>query len=162
MQVNFFFDLAHLPTARANPVLLSQECSTKRRRRPQRQLTVTIVEVSRPFRIERIGCPLDLEITLRWDHLPHPEQLLASGRISEPPRFSLVMGKVAVSDPASGLVRVPALGPAIYPLPDKIVELGEGLAPDSVAMIIRPPPQDRGEGIDELRGRGTLSLLTEG
>jgi hypothetical protein len=30
MQLDFFFDLDHLPTARANPVLLSQDLSTAR------------------------------------------------------------------------------------------------------------------------------------
>jgi len=34
MQLDFFFDLDHLPTAWAAPVLVLQELSTKRRRRP--------------------------------------------------------------------------------------------------------------------------------
>jgi hypothetical protein len=33
MQLDVFFDLDHLPTARTEPVLLSQDLSTKRRRR---------------------------------------------------------------------------------------------------------------------------------
>jgi hypothetical protein len=69
MQVHLLVDLDHLPTARAKPVLLSQDSSTKRRRRPQRQLTVTIVEVCLPCGIERIGGTLDLEIALRFDCL---------------------------------------------------------------------------------------------
>jgi hypothetical protein len=36
MQLDLFFDLDHLPTAWTKPVLLSQERSTKGRRRPQR------------------------------------------------------------------------------------------------------------------------------
>jgi hypothetical protein len=35
MQLDFFFDLDHLPTTWAEPVLLSQDLSTKRRRRTQ-------------------------------------------------------------------------------------------------------------------------------
>src|SRR5262245_50501271 len=162
MQVHLLFDLDHLPTARANPVLLSQERSTKRRRRLQRQLTVAVLEVRRPDRVEGIGLALDLEVALRFDHFPYPEHVLAGGRIGEPPRFSLAMGEVAVDDPASGFARVAALGPAIHPSPDKVVELGEGLTTEHVAMIVCPPPQDRGEGVDELFWRGTPGLLAEG
>jgi hypothetical protein len=121
-----------------------------------------VLEVRLPFGIERIGCAFDLEVALRADGLPHPDELLTSGRISEPPRFSLARGKVAVGEPASALVRVPALGPAIYPLPDTGVQLGEGLATDDMAMVVRPAPQDGGESLDELLWRGALSLLTEG
>jgi len=162
MQLDFLFDLDHLPTTRAEPVLLSQDLSTKRRRCPQRQLPVAVLEVRLPFGIERIGCALDLEVALRADCLPHPDELLTGSRISEPPRLSLAMGKVAVGDPAPGLVRVPALGPALHSLPDKGVELGEGLATDTMAMIVRPAPQDGGEGLDEPCWRGAPDLLTEG
>jgi len=162
MQLDFLFDLDHLPTTRAESVLLSQERSTKRRRRTPRQLAVAVLEVGLPSGVERIGLAFDLEIALRCDRLPHPEQLLAGDRISEAPRFSRARGKVASHDPAPGLVRVTALGPAIHSLPDKGVELGEGLATDTVAMLVRPAPQDGGEGINELLGRGALSLLTEG
>jgi hypothetical protein len=141
MQLDFLFDLDHLPTTRAEPVLLSQELSTKRRRRTERQLPVAVLEVRLPCGIKGIGCAFDLEIALRCDGLLHPEQLFASGRVGKPPPLSLTMGAVAVNDPASGLVRVAALGPAIHPLPDKIVELGEGLATDAMAMRVRPPPE---------------------
>jgi hypothetical protein len=162
MQLDFLFDLAHLPTARAPPLLLSQELSTKRRRRPQRQLPVAVLEVRLPFGSERIGCALDLEVAVRADCLPHPDELLTGRWISKPPRLSLAMGKVAVGDPAPGLVRVPALGPAIYPLPDKGVQLGEGLTTDTRAMIVRPAPKHGVEGLDEPCGRGAPDLLTKG
>ena len=161
MQLDFFFDLDHLPTTRAEPVLLSQERSTKGRRRPPRPLAVTVLEVHLPGGVKRIRLAFDLEVALRFDCLPHSEQLLAGDRISEAPRFSRVMGKVALPDPASRLVRVAALGPALPSLPDKGVELGEGLATDTVALIVRPAPQDGAEGVDELCWRGTSGLLTE-
>src|SRR5215813_8000075 len=115
MQLDFLFDLDHLPTARTESVLLSQEVSTKRRRCLQHQFAVAVVEIRLPGRVEGVGCALDLEVALRFDHFPHPEQVLAGGRVSKPPRFSLTMGEVAVNDPASGLARVPALGPSIHP-----------------------------------------------
>jgi hypothetical protein len=139
MQLDFFFDLDHLPTARAKPVLVSQECSTKRRRRTQRQRAVTVLEVRLPGRVEGISLALDLEIALRCDRFPHPEQLLAAARISESPRFSHAMGKVAVGAPAPGLVRVPALGPAIHPPPNKVVELGEGLTTEHMTVYFAQP-----------------------
>jgi len=160
-QLDFFFDLDHLPTTRTESVLLAQERSTKGRRRPPRQLTVTVLEVGRPGGVKRLGRAFDLAIALGFDCRPHSEQLLAGGRISKAPRFSRVMGKVALHEPAARLVRVAALGPPIHPLPDKGVALGEGLATKSVAVIVRPPPQDGGEGIEELRGRSTSGLLTE-
>src|SRR5712692_4577669 len=162
MQLDFLFDLDHLPTTRARPVLLAQEHSTNRRRRPPRQLTVAVLEVRLPFGSERIGGALDLEIALRTDCLPHPDQLLASGRIGKPPRLSFIVGKVAVGNPAPGFVRVTALGPAIHPLPDKGVQLGEGLATDHIAMIVRPAPEHGVEGIDERLWRGAPGLLTKG
>src|SRR6266850_4339865 len=162
MQLDFLFDLDHLPTARTEPVLLSQELSTKRRRRLQRQLTVAVLEVRLPGRVEGIRLALDLEIALRCDHFLYPEQVLAGGRISKPPHFTFAMGEVAVNDPPSGLVRVSALGPAIHPSPDKIVELGEGLTTEHVAMIVRPAPQNGAEGVDQLFWCGTPGLLTEG
>ena len=162
MQLDFFFDLDHLPTARAEPVLLSQDCSTKRRRRMQRQLPVAVLEVRLPCGVERIGRALDLEVALRFDRLPHPEELLAGGRISESPRFLPCDGES--SAPRSSARSCPGggVGPAIHPPPDKGVQLGEGLATEDMAMIVRPAPQDGVEGIDELFWRGTPGLLTEG
>ena len=61
MQLDFFFDLDHLPTTQAESVLLSQERSTKGRRRPQRQLAVTVLEVCLPGGVKRIRpAPLTL------------------------------------------------------------------------------------------------------
>ncbi len=56
---------------------------------------------------------------------------------------------------------MPALGSAIHPLPDKGVKLGEGLATDTMAMVVRPTPEHGGESIDELLWCGTPDLLTE-
>ena len=162
MQLDFFFDLDHLPTAQAYPVLLSQDLSTKRRRRMQRQSAVAILEVGLPGGVKRIGLAFDLEIALRFDCLPHSEQLLAGDRIREAPLFSRLRRKVAINEPAPGFARVTALGPAIHSLPDKIVELGEALTTDTMPMIVRPTPEQGGEGIDELLWRGTCGLLTEG
>jgi hypothetical protein len=162
MPLDVFFDLEHLPTARAEPGLLSQDRSTKGRRRPQRQLAVTVLEVGRPGGVKRLGRAFALEGALWFDCRPHAEQLLAGGRSGKAPRCSPVREKVALHDPAPGLVRVPALGPAIHSLPAKGVELGEGLATDTVARRVRPAPQDGGEGLNELRGRGPSGWLTEG
>ena len=144
MQVQFLFDLYHLPADRAEPGLLFQEHSTKRRRRAQRQCAVAVLKVPLPDRIEGVGFAFDLEIALRFDHLLHPDHLLAGERVGEAPSLSRLVGKVALSVPASSLVRMAALGPAIQPPPDKAVEPGEGLATDHMAMIICPAA--RGEG----------------
>lgn len=144
MQVQFLFDLDHLSAARAEPVLLSQQGCTKRRRRVQCQLAVAVLKIPLPDRVEGVGFALDLEIALRFDRLLHPDHLLAGERIGEAPSLSRLVGKVALGVPASGLVRMAALGPAIQPSPDKAVEPGEGLTTDHMAMIICPAA--RGEG----------------
>src|SRR5215813_1915814 len=71
MQFDFCFDLDHLPTARADPVLLSQDRSTKRRRRTQRQSLVAGVEICLPVRIERVGFTFDLEVACGLDALAY-------------------------------------------------------------------------------------------
>jgi len=53
----------------APPVLLSQDLATKPRRRLQSQLSVTVLKVHLPGRIEGVGVPLDLDVTLRFDYL---------------------------------------------------------------------------------------------
>jgi len=162
MQVHLLVDWDHLPTARAEPVLVAQEWSSTRRRRPQRQRAVAVLEVRLPGRVEGISRALDLERARRCDRFPHPEQLLASSRVSEAPRFSRTMRKVAVSDPAPGLGRVAALSPALHSPPDKVIELGEGLSANHMALLVRPTPEHGGEGLEELCRGGTPGLLTEG
>ena len=100
--------------------------------------------------IERVGVPLDLNVALRFDLLLYAQDLLAGRRISEPPGLSLPMGKVAVGDPAPGLVRMAALSPAIQAPPHEAVQLGEALATEDIAMIVRPATEEGVEGIDEL------------
>src|SRR5919109_3896700 len=123
-------------------------------------VTIAVMKVPLPDRIEGVGFAFDLEIALRFDHLLHPDHLLAGERVGEAPSLSRLVGKVALSVPASSLVRMAALGPAIQPPPDKAVEPGEGLATDHMAMIICPAAQDRVEGIDERFRGGTHGLLT--
>src|SRR5262249_41768336 len=143
------------------PVLLLQDLSTKRRRRPSRQSLVTGVEIRLPVRIERVGSPLDLEVAFGLEALAHPEDLLAGGRISKAPTFPRSMEKVTVSDPAPGLVRVAALSPAKQPPPHETVQPEEGLATEGVAMVVGPTSQKRVEPIDEDCWGGTGGLLTQ-
>jgi len=94
MQFDLLFDLNHLPTARAEPVLVSQARSTKWRRRTQRHPLVAGTEVSFPVRIERVGLTLDLEVALGLDALPHPEDLFAGGRSQDRLRLALGRGDI--------------------------------------------------------------------
>jgi hypothetical protein len=162
MQVQLLFDLDHLSAARAEPVLLSQQSCTKRRRDAQRQFAVAVLKVPLPDRVEGVGFGFDLEIALRFDRLLHPDHLLAGEPIGEAPSLSRLVGKVALGVPASGLVRVGALGPALQPSPDKAVEPSKALTPDPMAMVIGPAAQDRVEGSDERFRGGTPGLLTKG
>jgi hypothetical protein len=162
MQFDFFFGLDHLPTAQADPVLLLQDLSTKRRRRTQRHPLVAGAEVGLPVWVERVGLTRDLEVALGLDALPHPEDLRAGGRIGEPPSLSLAMGKVAVSDPAPGLVRVAQLGSAEQPPPHETVPPEKGLAAEGVAMVVGPAPQQRVEPLDARCRGSTHGSLAQG
>lgn len=109
-----------------------------------------------------MGLPLDLDVALRFDRFPNPDQLCAGDRVRQSPRLSQSMGHVTLGDPLSGLVWGAPCGPPETSSPDKALELGEGLAPDDVAMIMRPAAQDGIQLVAE-PGRGNARrLLTEG
>jgi hypothetical protein len=161
MQFERLLTRDHLWADAAPPVLLSQDLRTNPRRRLQCQLAVTVLKVRRPCRIEGGGGPFDLDVARRFDHLPNADDPFPGGWIGEPPGFPRLMGKVALRYPVPGFVRVAQLRPPIEPSPDDVVEGGECLATDDMAVIVRPPPQHGGQGIDEL-GRGvSRGLLTE-
>jgi hypothetical protein len=160
MEVEGLLALNHRSADEAPPVLPSQDLGTKPRRRLQGQLAVTVLKVRRPRRIKGVGVPFDLDVALRFDHLPNPDEPFPGGWIGEPPGFPRLLGKVALGYPVPGLVRVAQLRPPIEPAPDEVVESGAGLAADDVAAIVRPPPQHGVQGRDAL-GRGvSRGLLT--
>ena len=77
MQFEGLLALDHLSTDGALSVLLLQDFSTKRRRCLLRQLPITVLKVRLPFASERVGVPFDLDMALRGDCLPHPDELFA-------------------------------------------------------------------------------------
>jgi hypothetical protein len=162
MPVELFLTLEHLSADKAPPVLLSPDLGTKHRRRSQRPLAVTVLTVRRPGRIEGIGVPCDLDVALRFAHLPNADDPFSGGWIGEPPGLPRLMGKVTRCYPAPGFVRVAPFGPPREPPPYKIVELGERLATDNRAVLVRPPAQHGVEGRDELGRSVPRGLLTEG
>ena len=162
MQFEIRLALDHLSTDGTTPVLLSQDLRATWRRRLQRPLSVTVLEVRLPGRIKGVGVALHLDMALRCDGLPHADDLLTADRIGEPPGFPHLMGEVALGDPAPGFVRVAPSGPPLEPSPDDVGEFGERLATNHMTMRVGPTPQNGVEGIDE-RCRGTpRGSLTEG
>ena len=125
-------------------------------------MPLTVLKVCLPFASERVSIPLDLDMALRFDRFPTPDEWFTGARGRKSPRLSRSMGKVTRCDPASGLVRVAQFGPPEKSSPDKAIELGEGLATEAVAMIIRPAAQDGVKPVDEFFRRDARSLLTEG
>jgi len=142
--------------------LLVQDLLTKCRRRLQRQLAVTVLKVRRPGRVEGVGVPFDLDVALRFDRLPNADAPFPGGWIGESPGFPWLMGKVALNDPAPGFVREAPSGPPIEPSPDEVVEGGERLTTDDVAVIVRPPAQHGVERIDALSRGTSRGSLTKG
>ena len=74
MQFEVLLALDHLSTDGTKPLLLLQDLCTKCRGGPQRQLSVTVLEVRLPLWVERIGVALDLDMALRFDRLLHPDE----------------------------------------------------------------------------------------
>jgi hypothetical protein len=161
MQFEVLLALDHLSADGAPPVLLSQDLGTKPRRRLQCQLAVTVLNVRLPGRIKGVGVSFNLDRTLRFDRLPNADEPFPGGRVGKPPGFPWLMGKVALSDPVPGFVRVAPFRPPIEPLPDEVVEGDECLATADIAVIVRPPAPHGVQCLDEL-GRGvSRGLLTE-
>jgi hypothetical protein len=89
--------LEHLSADEAPPVLLSQDLRTTPRRRLQGQLAVTALKVRLPWRVKGVGIPFDLDVALRFDHLPNADDPFPGGWIGDPPGFPRLMGKGALS-----------------------------------------------------------------
>ena len=128
----------HLSADGAEPVRLCQDVGATGRRRLPGQWSVTVLAVRLPGGIKWIGVPLHLQMTLRFDGLLYAEDLRTSVWSGEPPRLPPIMGKGASGDPASGFVRVAPFGPSEQPPPHEAIEVGDGGAPDNVAVIARP------------------------
>ena len=151
-----------LATGGTTPVLLAQELRAPWRRRLPRPWSVTGLEVRRPGGITGVGVALHRARALRGDGLPHAGELRPADRLGGPPGFPRRMGAGARGDPAPGWVRVAPSGPPREPSPAEVVACGERLATPPMPRIGGPPPQEGGEGREEL-GRGTpRGSLTEG
>lgn len=161
MQFEGFLAIDELSTDRTASCLLPQECCTKRRGPLQRQVTVSILEVSLPERIEWIRVALDLDMTLGFDRCLYTEELFAGRRISIAPGFARLMGKIALGDPASRFVRMAELGPSIESSPDETVEMRKRLTTEAVTMIVGPASEERIQRIDELGRGGPCGVATE-
>jgi hypothetical protein len=143
----------HLWADETPPVVRSQDLGPKSRRRMPGQWAGTALKGRLPCRVEGGGVPVDLDVALRFDHLPNADAPFPGGWIGEPPGGPRLMGNVARSDPVPGVVRVAPLGPPLEPSPDDVVAGGACLATEDMAVIVRPPPQPGGQGRDA-RGRG--------
>ena len=160
-QFEGFLGLDDLSADRTASCLLVQEVRTKRRGRLQRQLSIPRLAIGFPVRVEGVGVVLDLDVTLGFDRFVYPDALFAGRWISKAPCVPWLMGQVARSDPAPGVVWVAKFGPPIQPSPHEAVELGKRLATDDVAVLVRPAPEDGGQRIDELCRCSACGLLTE-
>lgn len=154
--------LEHLSANGTPSVVPSQEVGAKCRRRLQRQVPIAVLEVRLPVGIAWVGVALDLDITLRVARLPNADDPGAGDRIGQPPGFPWWMGPGALHDPAPGCVRVASFGPPIEPLPHVVVEVGTRLAPDALAVNVRPAPSHGGQGVDALCRGSPRGWLTEG
>ena len=150
MQCEGVLALDHLSTDGALSVLLLQDCSTQRRGRLQRQLSIPILAIWLPVAVEWVGVALDLAVTLEFDRLLYPKDLFAGRWIRQTPCVPRLMGKVARGDPPAGFVRVAECGPPRQPSPPEAVELRKRLATDDMTVRVRPASSDGVQGSDAL------------
>ena len=140
MQIERLRVLNHLPTARADALLLPTYFALERCGGSPRQLLVAMLEIRLPLGIEGIGVGLHLDMPLLFHRLLHPDQGLACGRVGEPPCLPWATREVARCYPPAGFMGVAVSRPSLHQLPNIIIQLGEGLGTDDVPMVIRPPP----------------------
>jgi hypothetical protein len=153
--------LDDLSADRAVPCLLPQECCTKRRGPVQREVTVSILEVALPVRIERMRVALDLDVTLGFDRCVSTEELFAGRRIGAAPGCARLMGKGALGDPASRFVWVAELGPALEPSPDETLAVRTRLTTDAVTVRVGPTSEEGMQRIDAWGRGGPCGVVTE-
>jgi hypothetical protein len=113
LQFEGFPALDHLSADGTHSGLLIQDLRTKYRGCPQGSLSIRVVEVRLPLRIERVGVALDLDVALRCNRLLHPDDLEPPRWIGEPPGFPRLLGEIMRGDPPAGFIRVPLLSPSI-------------------------------------------------
>ena len=123
---------------------------------------VTVLEVVVPLRVEWVGRPFDLDMSLLFYLFCYFDQAVARSRIGEVPTTSIVMQKVAFGDPASGFIRVAALAPSVDSSPHKAVDLGKHLGADNVPMVVGPASEYGVEFVDELIRRSPFVAFTNG
>jgi len=151
----------HRSTAGAPPVVRAQDRGPTPRSRVPGHVAVTPLNVRLPGRSDGVGVPRDRDVARRWDHRPNADDPCPGGWSGAPPGFPRSMGQVALRDPGPGGVGVAPLRPSLAPSPDAGVEGGAWLAPDDLAVIVRPPPHHGGQGL-EAWGRGvSRGVLTE-
>jgi hypothetical protein len=136
--------LHHRPPDGTLAVLLPKDSRTKRRGYLLCQLPFTVLKIRLPCARERVGIPRDLAVALRCACVPNPPEVCAGDRVGKSPRLSRLMGNVPVRKPAAGCVRLAQCGPAAEASPDNAIALGDGCAPDAVALIMRPAPSEGG------------------
>ena len=83
MQFERCIVLEHLLAARATPLLLLQDFSTKRRRRLERQLALAVLKIRFPLGVECVSVALDLHIPLLFEHLLHADDLFPGGGVGK-------------------------------------------------------------------------------
>jgi len=102
------------------------------------------------LRVEWVGRPLDLEVPLLFDHFCDFDQAVACRRIGEVPTAPIGAQKVALGDPAAGLVRMAALAPSVDAAPHEAIDFGERLGANPMPMVVGPASEYGVELVDEL------------
>ncbi len=78
------------------------------------------------------------------------------------PTAPILTQKVAISDPASGFVRVATFAPSVDSSPYKVIDFGKRLGTDDVPMIVCPTSEHRVELVDERIRRSAFMAFTNG
>ena len=154
--------LEDLSAERTASCLLLQEWCTPCRGRLHCPLSISILTGGLPVGVEWVGVALDLHMTLGFDRCWSTDELCAGRWISQAPGCARLLGKGALDNPASRVVRVTECGPAREPSPDETIPWRTRLATEAVAVGVRPAPEDGVAWIDELCRCPAGGLLTEG
>jgi hypothetical protein len=139
-----------------------QDLRTQRRRRLERPLALAVLHRRFPLGGAWVSVALALRLPLLCERLLHADALCPGGGVGQAPRLPRAVGEGARSEPAPGVVGVPACGPSRQSSPDEAVQSRNRGATDDVAVRGRPPSSHGVEGIAAGCRRGPRSVLTEG
>lgn len=118
----------------------------------------SLFDVGRPGRVEGIGFPLDLGMSVDADvaGFDQLDPLVSIDALAGEHPLLSVEGKVFFPDPFQTFLGVPSFRPLPQNFPDRMVHGSEGFLGHRLLVVVRPAPNHRVQKIDKILLFGRL------